>query len=119
MTTQQVADRLVAMVRGGQFDQCYDELFAQDAASHEPSFIPNGSVVGLDNVKKKAEAWAQGVKQIHDLRVSAPVVGGSYFSVSMFIDVEKTDGTREPGDEICVYKVVDGKITEERFFYTV
>ncbi|PHI19777.1 hypothetical protein CEQ90_11155 [Lewinellaceae bacterium SD302] len=119
MTTQQVADRLVEMGRSGKLDQCYDELFAQDAESHEMAGVPNGSAKGLDNLKKKSEAWARDVKQVHELRISDPVIGGGYFSVSMFIDVEKNDGTRTADAEICVYKVVDGKIAEERFFYTM
>lgn len=119
MTTQEIANRLVAMIRGGQIDDCYDELFSADAESVEMEGMPNHHIKGLDNLKKKSEAWASETKQVHDLQVSDPVVGGDYFSVSMMIDVEKHDGTRRADAEICVYKTKDGKIVEERFFYSM
>lgn len=117
MTTQQVADRLVELGRSGQLDNAYGELFSPSAASYEAPGVPNGEVHGLDNLLKKSAAWAADVAELHELTISDPIVGGDHFAVSMFIDLTKKSGGREKAAEICVYKVVDGKITEERFFY--
>lgn len=119
MTTQQIADRLVSLGRSGQLDQCYEELFAANATSTEMEGLPNHHVEGLDNLKAKSAAWAANVKQVHELRISDPVVGGGYFSVSMYIDIEKKDGTREKAGEICLYNTKDGKIVSEQFFYNM
>lgn len=117
MTNQQIADRLVELCRKGQFDTCYEELYASNAESFEMEGVPHHHVKGLDQLKAKSAAWAADVEQLHEFRVSEPVVGGGYFSVSMYLDLEKKDGSREKAEEICLYKTKDGKIVEERFFY--
>ncbi|HEY4936461.1 MAG TPA: SnoaL-like domain-containing protein [Puia sp.] len=46
MTTQQVADRLVALCRKGQIQQAQDELYADSIESIEPAHFPTGSPMG-------------------------------------------------------------------------
>lgn len=119
MTTQQIADRLVELCRTGQNDQVYHELCAPNVTAYEMEGFPNAVTTGVDNLLAKSAAWAADVVEIHEMLVSDPVVGGGYFSLSMLIDLTKKDGTRERAEEICLYKVENGKITEERFFYTM
>ena len=85
METQQIADRLVALCREGKYDQCYDELFAQDAENIEmPAMAdgPLGNAKGLDAIRAKAKAWSDGVEQIHGgsvvLTVGQPALKCSY-----------------------------------------
>ena len=117
MTTEQVAHRLIELMREGKSTTAYQELFAQDASAHEMPGIPGGDTTGLDNLLAKSKAWEEDTKELHELRVSEPLVYGHQFSVGMFVDRTKADGTRDQGEEICTYIVKDGKIQSEHFVY--
>lgn len=120
MNTREVADRLVALCRQGQFDQAQIELYAKDAVSIEPEGAPPGSlgsVRGFDAIREKAKAFDQTYEQIHGVTVSDPLVAGEFFSVVMGMDATWKQGGRYAMEEICVYRVRDGKIVLEQFFY--
>ncbi|MEL6717855.1 MAG: SnoaL-like domain-containing protein, partial [Bacteroidota bacterium] len=46
-----------------------------------------------------------------------PVIGGNFFSVAMGMDITMKEGGRMSMDEVCVYKVENGKIVQEQFFF--
>ena len=117
MTTQQIANRLVELCRTGKNDQCYTELFAPTASSHEMPGVPWGDTHGIGAMLAKSAAWAADVKQVHKMEVTEPVVYGDFFALGMGIDLEKKDGTRSFEQEMCVYTVAQGKIISERFIY--
>lgn len=117
MSTQQVANRLVELCRQGQFDQAYQELFAQHAVAIEPEGAPNQRVEGRDNLLQKSKGFAQDVKEMHEFQVSDPVVSSNHFAVMMKMDVTSHSRGRSEMDEVCVYEVQDGKIVREQFFY--
>ncbi len=120
MNTQQIANRLVELCREGKYDQCYDELFAQDAENIEmPAMAegPIGNAKGLDAIRAKAKAWSNGVEQIHSGSVGDAQVSGNWFSVPMSMDLTFKGRGRMAMDELCVYQVQGGKIVREQFFY--
>ncbi|MFD0738799.1 SnoaL-like domain-containing protein [Lysobacter koreensis] len=122
MNTQQVADRLVALCREGKYEQAQDELYAEDAVSLEMPGLPPGALgdaKGLDEIREKGRKWAQNIVEIHGGSVSDPVVADAWFSVAMAIDATYKDMGRMPVEEICVYRVRDGKIVHEQFFYSM
>jgi len=121
MNTQQVANRLVELCRSGEFSQAQEELYAQDAASLEPEGTPDGtlgSVRGLDAIRRKAKAFEQTYEAFHGVTVSDPLVAGDFFSITMGLDATWKQGGRYSIEEICVYRVRDGKIVLEQFFYS-
>lgn len=122
MNTQQVAERLVALCRSGEYERAQDELYAADAASIEMEGLPSGAMGhahGLEAIREKGRKWAQNIVEIHAGDVSDPLVAGNWFSVRMSIDATYKDMGRVPMEEICVYRVRDGKIVQEQFFYDV
>jgi hypothetical protein len=122
MNTQQIANRLVELCRGGEFKQAQDELYAQEAVSLEPEGAPGGSlgnVRGLDAIREKGKAFDQTYEKIHGLTVSDPLVAGEFFSITMAMDATWKQGGRYAMEEICVYRVKNGKIVLEKFFYAV
>lgn len=120
MTTQQVADRLVELCRIGQFDQCYHELFAQDADAYEmPGFPMNAHTKGVEALLAKSKGFAEQIEEFHSMSISDPLVQGETFAVGMMIDSTKKGGSRAQENEICAYVVKDGKITSEHFVYTL
>jgi ketosteroid isomerase-like protein len=122
METAEIAARLVALCREGRFDQCYDELFAEDAENIEmPEMAdgPLGNARGLPAMRRKAQAWSEGVEQVHSSSVGDPVVAGSWFALPMTMDVTPKGRGRVAMDELCLYRVRDGRIVREQFFYDV
>jgi ketosteroid isomerase-like protein len=117
MTTQEVANRLVALCRIGQNDAAIVELYAQDAVSIEAANSPDKITKGIDNIRKKGEVLRQTIKEYHGASISEPLVAGAFFSVQMAMEVTFTNGHRVNMQEVCVYKVKNGKIVEEQFFY--
>ncbi|MBB4078932.1 ketosteroid isomerase-like protein [Lewinella aquimaris] len=118
MTVHQIADRLVELSRKMESTQAYEELFHENASSHEMPGIPGGEISGLDTLIAKSEAFDEGLT-VHGVEVSEPLVYHQFFSVGMSIDVTKKDGQRLKEHEMCVYEVRDGKIISERFIYSM
>ncbi|MCB0560797.1 MAG: nuclear transport factor 2 family protein [Lewinellaceae bacterium] len=116
MTTQEIADRLVTLCRQGQNHQAIQELYAPDIHSIEAAGEQR-EAKGLDAVLQKAQYFAD-TMEVHDMKVSDPLVGGAHFAVTMYMDAtSKPTGKREAMTEVCVYEVNNGKIVREQFFY--
>jgi hypothetical protein len=121
MTTQEVADKLVALCSQGQFAEATDALYSPDIVSMEAGAPPGGSreSKGIAAVKGKGEWWAAN-HEVHSLKVEGPLVAGAFFSVALKMDVTfKPQSKRFTMEEIALYKVVDGKIIYEEFFYAM
>lgn len=120
MTTKEVANRLVELCRAGQFDQCYHEIFHEDAAAYEmPGFPHNAVTKGRGALLAKSEAFSKGMKEFHGVTITDPLVHEDVFAVGMTIDVTREDGNRVQESEICTYVVKDGKISSEHFTYAM
>ncbi len=116
MTTQEIANQLVKMCREGKFEAAYKELFAQNAKSIEP-VGENAIIEGLDKLLAKGEGWAK-MTEVHSCTLADPIVAGNYFSTNFVLDsTNKQTGQRTQMEEIAVYKVQDGKVVSEQFFY--
>jgi ketosteroid isomerase-like protein len=121
MTTQEVADKLVKMCSVGQFHEASEALYSPDIVSMEAGAPPGGSreSKGMDAVRAKGEWWAAN-HEVHSATVEGPIVAGSHFSVAFKLDITfKPQNKRFTMEEIAVYKVVDGKIVYEEFFYSM
>ncbi|KQZ57010.1 MULTISPECIES: nuclear transport factor 2 family protein [unclassified Lysobacter] len=122
MNTEQIAQRLVELCRQGEYEQAQVELYADDAVSIEPEGLPPealGNVRGMDAIREKGRKFNEGIETMHGSSVSDPVVAGNWFSLSMRLDVTMKGRGRIDMSEICVYRVRDGKIVHEQFFYDV
>ena len=74
---------------------------------------------GLAAVKAKGEWWATN-HDIHSVIVEGPLVAGSHFAVTYKLDVTfKPESKRFKMEEIGVYKVANGEIVYEEFFYAM
>lgn len=118
MTTQEVADKLVAYCRQGQYTEAQARLYSNDVKSIEPAGSGWPDVEGMDAVTAKAEQWAGMVEEVHGVSVSDPIVAGDFFSITMSNDVTFKESGRTTMEEVCVYEVQNGKIVKEQFFFT-
>ena len=121
MTTQQVADRLIALCRKEKNVEALKELYAPSIVSIEMPWVPNMNVVskGKEAVTKKNVDWLANIKTMHSSTVSDPIVAGNHFTTKMTFDAARMDGSAYYLEELAVYEVKVGKIVSEKFFYSM
>jgi len=121
MTTKEVADTLVKLCSAGKFDEAVETLYSPDIVSMEAGAPPGQSreTKGLTAVKAKGEWWTAN-HEVHSAKVEGPLVAGSHFAVTFKLDVTfKPQSKRFTMEEVAVYKVADGKVVYEEFFYNM
>ncbi len=121
MTTQEVADKLVKLCKEGKFHEATEALYSPDIVSMEAAAPPGGSreTKGLPAVLAKGEWWTSN-HEIHSATVEGPLVAGAYFTVTFKMDITfKPTGQRMKMEEVAVYKVAEGKVAYEEFFYAM
>jgi ketosteroid isomerase-like protein len=119
MTTHEVADQLVKLCSEGKYQQAMETLYSPDIVSMEAGAPPGGSreSKGLAAVVAKGEYWTSN-HEIHSATVEGPLVAGSHFTVVFRWDVTfKPQSRRFQMEEVAIYKVADGKVVYEEFFY--
>jgi hypothetical protein len=118
MTTQEIANRLVAYCRKADWRGAQKNLFDMNAKSIEPYATPEfeKETVGLDAIVKKGQQFEAMVEKMHSLETSEPLVAGNTIAFTMTMDVTMKGQPRMKAPELCVYQVRDGKIISEQFF---
>ena len=121
MTTQEVADRLVKLCSEGKFEEATKALYGDDIVSVEAGAPPGKSreTKGLPGVLEKGEWWTTN-HEVHSVKVEGPLIAGSHFAVVFKLDVTfKPDNRRFQMEEIGLYKVENGQVVYEEFFYSM
>lgn len=121
MTTQEVADKLAHLCSEGKFHEATEELYSHDIVSMEAGAPPGGSreSKGIAAIRAKGEWWTAN-HEVHSSHVEGPIVAGPYFAVTFKMDVTfKPQSKRFKMEEVAVYKVENGKIVYEEFFYSM
>lgn len=118
MTTKDVAEKLIGYCRQGKFEEAAKELYDINIVSIEPDGAADKELKGLEAVVAKGERFNDMVEEFHSMEVSDPLVADNFFSCSMKMDITFKGAPRMTMEEICMYKVANGKIVHEEFFYT-
>lgn len=118
MTTEQIAQRLVALCRKADYETAQKELYAPDVVSVEPHESPAFSkeTKGLDAIIDKGRKFKAMIEQLHSTEVSDPIVAKGSFACTMRIDITMKGQGRMDMKELCVYQVKDGKVVREQFY---
>ena len=113
-TLSEIANRLASLCKELKFVEAYTELYADNAVSIDPN-NKNEPITGLKNLIEYEKRFLANV-EIHEVNVSDAIFAGSYFSLvfSMHFTI-KGQGSKSV-EEICVYKVENGKIVSQQFF---
>jgi len=114
-TIQEIANRLIDLVGRREFVQAYEELYSDDAKSIDPLNPDQEVLKGLTALIDREKDFLSRT-DIHQIKVSEPIIAGNYFTVSLIMDFTLTDRGKMFVDELCVYKVADGKIISQQFF---
>lgn len=119
MTTQEVANRMNELFKQNNWMQAQDELYADDVMSIEPEGAPGlRTVQGKAALKEKAQQFQDMIEEMHGGWCSDVLVGGDYLTCTMGMDVTMKGMGRIKMEEVCVYKVKDGKVVSEQFFFS-
>jgi limonene-1,2-epoxide hydrolase len=118
MTTAQIAERLAALCKTGDFETAQNELYADDVVSIEPVATHDYEKVtkGKDAVFAKIKKFEAGIETSYGNKVSAPLIAANAFAFTLAMDIKMKGQDRMEMAEICVYEVKDGKVISEQFF---
>jgi hypothetical protein len=117
MTTQEIANDLVTLCQQGKFDEAGEKYWADDVLSVEAMGDETESH-GKSAVRGKSEWW-NNTFEVNEVKVEGPYLHGDNFIVRfMMSTTNKQTGEKASMDETALYRLKDGKIAEERFFYS-
>ncbi|MEO1516099.1 MAG: nuclear transport factor 2 family protein [Bacteroidota bacterium] len=119
MSTQEIANKWKEYCESASWDKAYEELYADNCVSIEmdgAEGLPH-KVEGIDGIKKKGEQWNQMVEAFYGMEIEGPIVAGDHFTASMKMDIHMKGRDRQVDEEIALFRVENGKIVSEQFFY--
>ena len=112
MTTEEVAKKVVELVRKQAWHESLDTLYDQDIVSAEAT-APESR--GKEAVRGKIDWWVNAM-EVHSFKASEPFVAHDRFVVQYDADVtEKESKQRRQISEVGVYTVKNSKIVREEF----
>ena len=112
MTTEEVAKKVVELVRKQAWYEALDTLYDNDIVSVEAT-APDSC--GKEAVRAKVDWWVNAM-QVHSFTASEPFVAHDRFVVQYDADVtEKESKQKRKMSEVGVYTVKNGKIVREEF----
>jgi hypothetical protein len=117
MNTEEVAKKVVELVRKQAWHEAVDKLYDKDIVSVEAFAMGGGSpeTRGIDGIRGKVDWWVNAM-QVHEFKASDPFVAHDRFVVQYDADVtDKKTKERRKMSEVGVYTVKNGKIVREEF----
>jgi SnoaL-like protein len=112
MNTEEVAKKVVELVRKQAWYEALDTLYDNDIVSVEAT-APESR--GKEAVRGKIDWWVNAI-QVHSFKSSEPFVAHDRFVVQYEADVtEKESKKRQKISEVGVYTAKNGKIVREEF----
>jgi hypothetical protein len=117
MNTEDVAKKVVELVRKQAWHEALDTLYDKDIVSVEARTTDGSSpeTRGIEGVRGKTDWWLQNM-QVHSFKANGPFVAHDRFVVQYDADVtDKNSKNRMQLAEVGVYTVKDGKIVREEF----
>ena len=117
MNTEEVAQRVVELVRKQAWHEAVDTLYDKDIVSVEARTMDGSSpeTRGIKGVREKVDWWLQNM-QVHSFKADGPFVAHDRFVVQYDADVtDKNSKNRMQLSEVGVYTVKNGKIIREEF----
>ena len=117
MNTEQVAQKVVELVRKQAWHEALDTLYDKDIVSVEAQTSDGSSpeTRGMDGVRGKIDWWVDAM-EVHSFKADGPFVAHDRFVVQYDADVtDKNSKQRRQLSEVGVYTVKNGKIVREEF----
>lgn len=115
-TIHEIANLLKEMVSEQKFVEAYQLLFSEDAESIDPLNTSGRPLKGLTTLLEREKGFLSRVTAIQKISLSEPIIAGNYFTLSLKMSFEVQNQGHMEVDELCVYKVAEGKIVSQQFF---
>ncbi|MEM6843064.1 MAG: nuclear transport factor 2 family protein [Bacteroidota bacterium] len=121
MSTQEIANQWAEYCRQGQWGKAQEELYDANCVSleMEGAQVSSQKTEGLEAIRKKEQQWSNMVEEFHGIEIEGPIVAGDHFTASMKMDITMQGRPRNTDEEVGVFRVENGKIVSEQFFYAV
>ena len=113
MNTNEIAARLITLCTEGKFIQAQKELYDDMIVNIETD---GSRLEGLATMHAREQQFLDNIERINKISFSEPLIAGSYFTVKLTMDIDLKNIGHRAIEEICVYKVKDGKVVFEQFF---
>jgi hypothetical protein len=120
-STTTVAQELVLLCRARRNLDAINKLYSSKIVSVEPVGDENmpAEMTGIDAIRQKNQWWFEN-NELHGTEVNGPFIGDDQFAVQYTFDTTfKPTGQRNSMTEMALYRVKDGKIVHEQFFYYI
>lgn len=118
MTTQEIANQVVDLLRAGQFEAVYDQFFDAENIHHiEPQSPHFPDLKGVKALKEKDAQIQANIASFDHLEVGDAIVSKDYIALPYKAAFTTKDGQQAQLDELIVYQVKGDKIISEQFFY--
>ena len=117
MNTEEVAQKVVELVRKQAWHEAVDTLYDKEIVSVEARTTDDSSpeTRGIEGVWGKVDWWLENM-EVHSFKVHGPFVAHDRFVVQYDADVtDKSSKQRRQISEVGVYTVKNGKIVREEF----
>jgi hypothetical protein len=117
MTTEEVAKKVVELVRKQAWYEALDQLYDNNIVSIEAFSAGGGSpeTRGKEAVRGKIDWWLNAT-EVHSFTANGPFVAHDRFVVQYDAEVtDKNSKERRKLSEVGVYTVKNGKIVREEF----
>jgi hypothetical protein len=115
-TIHEIANGLKEMLSEQKFVEAYQLLFSEDAESIDPLNTSGQPLKGLTTLLNREKDFLSRITSIDKISLSEPVIAGNYFTMSLYMSFEVQGQGHMEVNELCVYKVKDGKIISQQFF---
>ena len=120
-STAAIAQEVVSLCRAGRNMDAINKFYSPDVVSMESMSSPEmpAEQRGIEAIKAKNRWWMENT-EVHSSRVAGPFLGDDdQFAVHYDYDTTfKPSGQRMRMTEMALYKVKDGRIVHEHFFYS-
>lgn len=114
-TIHEIANGLKEMLSEQKFVEAYKLLFSEHAESIDPLNTSGAPLKGLGTLLDREKDFLLRAK-IQKITLSEPIIAGSYFTMSLKMSFDLKDQGHMELEEICLYKVKNGKIISQQFF---
>ena len=121
---EQIATGIAALCREGRFLDAVERYYSPSIVSVEAvDFGLGREQRGIEAIRHKHAFWEEH-NQTHGLTVNGPYLGkgaaGNEFALNFIFDITpRATGVRGALSEMALYRVENGKIAHEEFFYSM
>jgi hypothetical protein len=116
MNTQEVAKEFTDLCLAGKMDEAGRKFWSEDVVSIEAMPGDMARLQGRKAVEGKGKWWSEN-NELHGLKIDGPYVNGDEFTMTYEMEVTPKGQKRMTMKEIALYKVKNGKVVEEKFYY--